>query len=67
MNNSDDDTGSIWRAIEFRCRCGHDRFVHEGSDAGDGFSCWWYGYCEKCKKVWEIDFETKVVKTDEYA
>ncbi|AWD90474.1 hypothetical protein KNT87_gp035 [Erwinia phage Cronus] len=61
-------TGSIWRAIKFRCTdCGHDRLVHEGSQGGDGFSCWWNGYCEKCEKPWEVDSETEVERTGEYA
>lgn len=50
----------VYRAIKFRCECGNDTFVHEGSDGSDGFSCWWNGFCQKCKKAYEVCETTEV-------
>lgn len=57
-------TGFIYKAFHFRCyECGNDEFVHEGTTGGDGFNCWWNGFCSKCKVHYEMDETTVVTKT----
>lgn len=56
--------GTKWKSKSFKCSCGNNIFIHEGTESGDGFNCWWHGYCSKCNQQYEVDSKTKVIKQE---